>query len=101
MTSSTIELVFISPLINSMLQSIFFACQASMNVDSKCSDDWNHSSHIPAWQYCLHYRIEKTCGPGISSIICHQVHGHPLEHGTSSMGKHLLATLYIGKLINV
>jgi len=31
-------------------------------------------------------------------IVCHQVLRHPSEHGTSSMGKHLLAKPHIAKL---
>ena len=36
--------------------------------------------------------------PGIICIVCHQVLRHPSEHGTSSMGKHLLAKAHITKL---
>jgi len=36
--------------------------------------------------------------PGIKCIKCHQVLRHPSEHGTSSMGKHLLAKAHIAKL---
>jgi hypothetical protein len=31
-------------------------------------------------------------------MICHQVLHHPLEYGTSSMGKHLLPIAHIAKL---
>jgi phenylalanine-4-hydroxylase len=36
--------------------------------------------------------------PGIMGLGCHQVLRHPSEHGTSSMGKHLLAKAHIAKL---
>jgi len=36
--------------------------------------------------------------PGIKCIVGHQVLRHPSEHGTSSMGKHLLAKAHIAKL---
>jgi len=42
--------------------------------------------------------IEETCSPGIICIICHQVLHHPAEHGTSSMGEHLLGKAHIAKL---
>jgi hypothetical protein len=46
----------------------------------------------------LHCGIEETGRPGIICIVCHQVLRHPSEHGTSSMGKHLLAKAHIAKL---
>jgi len=42
--------------------------------------------------------IEETGSPDLICIICHQVLRHPSEHGTSSIGKHLLANAYIAKL---
>jgi hypothetical protein len=31
-------------------------------------------------------------------MVCHKVLPHPSEHGTSSMGKHLLAKAHISKI---
>jgi len=42
--------------------------------------------------------MEENGRPGIICIVCHQVLRHPSEHGTSSMGKHLLAKAHIAKL---
>jgi len=68
-----------------------------MNVDSKLSIAWNNSRHAPSWGFYLHCGIEETGSPGIRCIVCHQVLRHPSEHGTSSMGKHLLAKAHIAK----
>jgi hypothetical protein len=46
----------------------------------------------------LYCGIEETGSTGIICIVCHQVLHHPSEHGTSSMGKHLLAKAHIAKL---
>ena len=46
----------------------------------------------------MHCGIEETGSPGIICIVCHQVHRHPSEHGTSSVGKLLLAKAHIAKL---
>jgi len=69
-----------------------------MNVDSKRPIFWNHSSHAPSWQFYLHCGIEETGSPGIICIVCQKVLRHPSEHGTSSIGKHLLAKDHIAKL---
>jgi hypothetical protein len=69
-----------------------------MNVGSKRPGAWNNSRHAPSWRFYLHGGIGTTGSPGIICIICHQVLHHPLEHGTSSMGKHLLAKAHIAKL---
>jgi len=69
-----------------------------MNVGSKSPIGWNKSRHAPLWRFYLHCRIEETGSPGIICIICHQVLCHPAEHGTSSIGKHLLAKAQIAKL---
>jgi len=69
-----------------------------MNVGSKGPIAWNNSRHAPSWQFYLHCGNEETGSPGIISIVRHQVLHHPLEHGTSSMGKHLLAKAHIAKL---
>jgi len=69
-----------------------------MNVGSKRPIAWNDSRRAPSWRFYLHCGIEDTGSPGIICIICHQVFRHPSEHGTSSMGKHLLAKAHIAKL---
>jgi hypothetical protein len=45
--------------------------------------------------------MEENGSHGIICIVCHQVLRHPSEHGTSSMGKHLLAKAHIAKLIEL
>jgi hypothetical protein len=42
--------------------------------------------------------FEETGSIGIIFIICHQVHRHPSEQETSSMGKHLQVKVHIAKL---
>jgi len=69
-----------------------------MNVGSKPSIAWKNSRHAPSWRFYLHCGIEETGSPGIICIVCHQVLRHPSEHGTSSMGKHLLAKAHFAKL---
>jgi len=98
MISSKNERVFICDLSDLTLQIIFDAWWASMNVGSKRRIAWENSRHAPSWRFYLHCGIEETCSPGIICIVCHQVLRHPSEHGTSSMGKHLLAKAHIAKL---
>jgi hypothetical protein len=98
MISSKNDCVFIHDLSDLTLQIIFNAWWASMNVGSKRPIAWNNSRHAPLWQFYLHCGIEETGSPGIICIVCHQVLRHPSEHGTSSMGKHLLAKAHIAKL---
>ena len=69
-----------------------------MNEDLKLPIAWNNSRHVASWRFNLHCGIEATSSPGIISIVCHQVLCHPSEHGTSSLGKHLLAKAHIVKL---
>jgi len=69
-----------------------------MNESSKRPIVWNNSRHVPSWRFSLHCGIEETGSPGIICIVCHQVPRHPSEHGTSSMGKHLLPKAHITKL---
>jgi len=69
-----------------------------MNEGSKQPIVWNNSRHAQSWRFYLHCEIEETGSPGIICIVCHQVLRHPLQHGTSSMGKHLLAKAHIAKL---
>jgi len=69
-----------------------------MNVSSKGPIACNASRHASSGLFYLHCGIEETCSPGIICIVCHQVLRHPSEHGTSSMGTHLLAKAHIAKL---
>jgi hypothetical protein len=92
------ERVFIRDLSDLTLQIIFDAWWASMNLGSKRPIAWINSRHAPSWRFYLHCGIEETGNPGIICIVCHQVLRHPLKHGTSSMGKHLLAKAHIAKL---
>jgi len=96
--SSTNKCIFIPDLRDLTLQIIFDAWWASMNVRSKQPIAWNNSRHAPSWRCYLHCGIEETGSPGIVCIVLHQVLRHPSEHGTSSMGKHLLANAHIAKL---
>jgi len=98
MISSKNERVFIRDLSDLTLQIIFDAWWASMNVGSKRPIACKNSRHVPSWRFYLHCGIEETGSPGIICIVCHQVLRHPSEHGTSSMGKHLLAKAHIAKL---
>jgi len=81
-----------------LLQFVFDAWWASMYVGSKLPIAWNDSRHAPSWRFYLHCGIEETGSPGIIFIVCHQVLRHPSEHGTSSLGKHLLANALIANL---
>jgi hypothetical protein len=98
MISSQNERVLIRDLGDRILDIIFAGCWASMNVCSQRPDAWNHSRHAPSWRLYLHCGIEETSGPGIICIVCHQVLGHPSEHGTNSLRKHLLAKCCIANL---
>jgi len=98
MMSSKNERVFIHDLSDLTLQIIFDVWCASMNVGSKRPIAWKNSRHAPSWRFYLHCGIEETGSPGIIYIVCHQVLRHPSGHGTSSMGKHLLAKAHIAKL---
>jgi len=98
MISSNNLHVFIFDLSDLTLQMIFDTWWASMNEGSKWPIAWNNSRHVPSWRFYLHCGIEETGSPGIICIVCHQVLRHPSEHGTSSMGKHLLAKAHIAKL---
>jgi len=98
MTSSKYERVFIRDLSDLTLRIVFDAWWAAMNLDSKRTIAWNNSRHAPSWRFYFHCRIQETGSPGIICIVCHQVVRHPSEHGTSSMGKHLLAKAHIAKL---
>jgi len=96
--SSQNDNVFIRDLSDHTLQIIFNAWWASMNVGSKWLISWNNSRHAPWWRFYLHCWIEETGSPSIICIICHQVLRHSSEHGSSSMGTHLLAKACITML---
>jgi len=98
MVSSKNEHVFCRDLSDLTSQIIVDAWWASMNEGSKQPIAWNDSRHAPSWRFYLHYGIDETGSPGVICIICHQVLRHPSEHGTSSMGKHLLEKVHIAKL---
>jgi hypothetical protein len=98
MICSQNERVFIRDLSYVTVQIIFDVWWASMNQGSKRLIAWNNSRHVPLWRFYLHCGIEATSSPGIICIVCYQVLRHPLERGTSSMGKHLLAKAHIAKL---
>jgi len=96
--SSKNEHVFIRYSSDLTLQIILDAWWASINVGLKRSIAWNNARHTPLWRFYVPCGIEGTGSPGIIYIVCHQVLRHPSEHGTSSMGKHLLAEVHIDKL---
>jgi hypothetical protein len=98
MICSKNEPVFIRDLSDLTLAIIFDAWWASMNEDSKRPIAWKHSRHAPSWRLYLHCAMEENGSPGMICIVCHQVLRHPPEHGTNSMGKHLLAKPHIAKL---
>jgi len=89
--------IFIRDLTNLILQNIFDAWWASMNVGSKQPIGWDNSRHAPSWRFYLHCGTEETGSPGIICIVCHQVLCHRSEHGTSSMRNHLLAKAHIAR----
>jgi len=98
MISSTNEGGFIRVLSDNTLQIIFDAWWASMNVGWKRPIACNNSRYAPSWRFYSHCGIEEIGSPGFICIVCHQVLRHPSEHGTSSMGKHLLGKEHIAKL---
>ena len=69
-----------------------------MNLDLKFSIDWNKCRHAPLWLFNLHCGIDATGSPGIVCIVYYQAYCHPLEYGTSSMGKHLMAKAHMAQL---
>jgi len=98
MISSDNERVFIRDFSDLTLQMIVDAWWALMNEGSEQPIAWNNFRHAPLWRFYLHCGIEETNSPSIICILCHQVPRHPSQHGTSSMGKHLLAKTHIAKL---
>jgi hypothetical protein len=95
MISSKNECVFIHDLSDLALPIIFNGWWTSKNTGSKYPIAWNNSRHAPLWRFYLHRGIEATGSPRIICITWHQVLRHPSEHGTSPIGKHLLATAHI------
>jgi len=89
MISSKNERVYIPDLSDLTLQIIPDDWWASMIVCSKRPIAWKNSRHAPSWRFDLYCGIEETGSPGIICVVCHQVLRRPLEHGTSSMGKHV------------
>ena len=96
--SSNNECVFIRDLSDLTLKIIYDPWWASMTVGSKWPIAWNSSRHAPLWRFDFHSGIKEPGIPGMRCIVCHQVLRHPSEHGTSSIGKHLLANAHIAKL---
>jgi len=68
-----------------------------MNIGPKRPIPWKNSRRVQSWRFYLHCGIEATGSRVIICIVCHQVLRHPSEHGTSSMGKHLLAKAHMAK----
>jgi hypothetical protein len=97
MISTKNEGVFIRDLSDLTLHNIFDSWWASMNISSNRPIAWNNSRHVLSLRFYLHCGIEEYGCASIICIICHQPHRHPSEHGTISMGKHLLAKSHIGK----
>jgi len=98
MISANHEQVIIRNLTDFNLQIICDAWWASMNVGSKHPVAWNYSRHALSWHIYLHCGIHETGSLRIIRIICHPILRHTSEHGTSSMGKHLLAKAQFAKL---
>jgi hypothetical protein len=97
MISSKNEHVFIRDLSDIVLQIIFDSWWASMNVAGKRPISWKNFRNASSWRFYLQCGIVETGSTGIICIICYQVLRHSSEHGTSSIGKHLLAKAHIAK----
>jgi len=95
MITSKNERVCIHDLSDLTVQMVFDTWWASMNIRSKVPPALNNSSHSSSWQFYLQCRFEETGSPGIICIVCYQALCHPSEHGTSTMGRHLLAKAHI------
>ena len=98
MISSKNEVVFIGDLNDLTLRNMFDTWRASINICSKWPITWNNSRHAPLWRFYLPSAMAENSSAGIDCIVCPQVLRHSSEHGTSSMGKHLLAKAHIAKL---
>jgi len=95
------ERVCIRDLSNLTLQILVDASWFSMNVCLKRPNVLNTSKLAPSWPFDLRCGIEDTGSPCIIWTGCDQVLRHPFEHGTSSIGKHLLTTAHIAKFNEV
>jgi hypothetical protein len=91
------ERILMRDLSDHSFQIFFNGWWASINVVSKRPLQRNNSRHSSSWRFYLHCGSVASGSPETISIICHQVLRHPTEHGTSSMGKDLLAKAYIAK----
>jgi hypothetical protein len=98
MISSKNERIFIPDLTDRALEIIFAGWWASKNVGSRRPIAWNNTRHRPSWRYYFNWGTEKTSSPDIIYVVCYQVLRHLSEHGTSTLGKHLLAKAHIAKL---
>jgi hypothetical protein len=98
MISSKSERIINRDLSDLTLQIILDVWCTSMNEGSKRPIGLINSIHASSWRFYLHCGMEENGSPGIIGIVCHQVLRHPSEHGTSSIGKHLLAKGHIAKL---
>jgi len=98
MTASENQHGIIRNLSDLAMQIMFNGWWASIHVSRKQPFAWNTSIHVASWQFYLYCRIEATGSPGIICIMCHHVLLHLPEHGTSSMGKHLLAKAHMAKI---
>ena len=96
--SSKSESVFICDLSTLTSQIRFDAWWDSKKVGFKPPIPCNDSRHAFSRLFYLHCGTEGTGNPGKIWIVCHQLLCHPLAHGTSSVGKPLLAIEHITKL---
>jgi hypothetical protein len=96
--SSHTEWGFICGLTDLSWQIIFNTFWASITVGLKCPIAWQNSRHEHSWCFYLQCGIAETSIPGIVCIVCYHVLPHPSAHGTSSMGKHLLAKVHFAKV---
>jgi hypothetical protein len=69
-----------------------------MNLGLKDPIGWNNVRHEPSGRFNVHCTNLETPSPVIISIVRHAVLCHPIFHGTSSMGKQLLAESEFAKL---
>lgn len=91
------EGLIIGDLKNRTLQVIFDGWGAFINMCSMHSIAWKYSRNVLFPHFNLDCGIEDNSSPGIICIVCDQVLCHPSEHGSSSIGKHLLAKEHIAK----
>jgi len=96
--SSTNNCILFRDLNDLTLKIVFDPSWASMNVGSKHPIAWHNATHALTCSFYLLWGIEETGGPGIISIISHEVLCHPSEHDFNSMGKHWPAKAHIVQL---